>query len=360
MNRFLAFLLLLITVDISSYSQNLYSELGTPFIRHYTTKEIGGQVQNWGITQTIEGTIYIGNNSGCYEYDGVTWRAIFMPNQSPVRSLVLGKDNTIYVGAANELGYLGPDSSGQTSFISLVNYIKEEDRNFDDVWSTFVSDDAVYFQSRNFIFVWEKNKMTTYKAETSFHFASYVHGNYYVRQRKIGLMQLTEGKLELVPGGEILANRGFFGMLPFDKERSLILAKDGLYLYDEDSIIPFKNDINNLLASSQMYHGSILPDGNIAIATFYSGLFILSPSGEFLYNLNKSTGLQDDYVVYTFVDLQGALWLALNDGISRVEIPSSFSQFNESSGLKGMVQSIIRFEKKLYVATNIGLFVLPK
>ena len=57
-------------------------------------------------------------------------------------------------------------------------------------------------------------------------------------------------------------------------------------------------------------------------------------------------------------DRQGGLWLALYNGISRVEIPSPLSLFSESSGLSGDVVAITRHRGVLYVATVLGVFAL--
>ena len=52
------------------------------------------------------------------------------------------------------------------------------------------------------------------------------------------------------------------------------------------------------------------------------------------------------------------MWLAFNNGISRVEFPAAFSFFDESSGIRGGVRSIIRHNSVLYVATTYGVFYL--
>jgi hypothetical protein len=59
--------------------------------------------------------MYVGNTSGILEYDGVTWRLIKLPNGSPAKSFAKSSDNTIYVGAVRDIGYLKPDSVGHIS-----------------------------------------------------------------------------------------------------------------------------------------------------------------------------------------------------------------------------------------------------
>ena len=100
------------------YSQTA-SELGLPYIRNYTPKEYGADVQNWAILQDDRGVMYFSNNLGVLEYDGVSWRRIPLTNDTVVRSLAKDKDGRIWVGGVDELGYLEPDSGGDLRYVSL-------------------------------------------------------------------------------------------------------------------------------------------------------------------------------------------------------------------------------------------------
>ena len=57
----------------------------------------------------------------------------------------------------------------------------------------------------------------------------------------------------------------------------------------------------------------------------------------------------------------GGLWLALGDGIARIDLPSPISILEDKSGLNGYVYSIRRHQGKLYVADDYGVrFLVPK
>ena len=118
-----------------------------PFIRKYMPQEYGAQEQNWAVAQDDRGIIYVGNNVGILEYDGASWRMIRMPNQTVVRSLAKDDHGRIYAGALGEFGYLAPDEHGQMQFVSLLEHVPAENREFADVWRTLVTPEGVYFQS---------------------------------------------------------------------------------------------------------------------------------------------------------------------------------------------------------------------
>ena len=100
---------------------------GVPYIRNYSPKEYDVHNQNWGIVQDQRGVMYFGNTSGILEYDGVSWRHLLLLGSNRiVFSLAIDTSGTIFVGSFNELGYLESDSSGQLTYVSLVERIPEQ------------------------------------------------------------------------------------------------------------------------------------------------------------------------------------------------------------------------------------------
>jgi PAS domain S-box-containing protein len=52
------------------------------------------------------------------------------------------------------------------------------------------------------------------------------------------------------------------------------------------------------------------------------------------------------------------LWLGLNNGISRCDISLPITSWNELTGLEGIVESIIRYEETIYIATLQGIYYI--
>lgn len=345
-------------------------ETGLPFIRNYSPKEYRQHDQNWAIIQDLRGVMYFGNSSGLLEYDGASWRLIQMPNASTVRSLARDQTGRIYVGAVGEFGYLAPDSIGQMQFVSLLNLVPSPDRTFVDVWRTHAAPEGVYFQTSTQLFRYspERSLIKVWKPGTSFHLSFLVRGRLYIRQREIGLQQMVTGdspagdSLRLVYGGERFTQEGISFMLPHDEKRILLGTRtQGLLLYDGISYQPLNTEIEAFLRGNRLYAGAILQAGPAwaALATLDGGMAVIDQQGRLLQLLDKGAGLQDNVVYSLFFDRQGAMWLALNSGISRVEMPSPLSFYGEKAGLQGPVLSILRHQGTLYVTTLGGIFYLP-
>ena len=80
--------------------------------------------------------------------------------------------------------------------------------------------------------------------------------------------------------------------------------------------------------------------------------------GKILQVINRDVGLQDESVYGMYFDRKGSLWLALDNGISRVETSSPLTTFGIQSGINTAVLSIKRFEGTLYLGTTNGLLRL--
>ncbi|MGH7494519.1 MAG: sensor histidine kinase [bacterium] len=335
------------------------AEIGTPYFRNYGPKEYGAAAQNWAIAQDQRGVMYFGNNSGVLEYDGVSWRIIPTANSTVVRTLAVAPDGRIYVGAQDEIGYLDPDAAGQLQYVSLRERVPEEYREFSDIAKSYATSAGVYFQALDRLMLWSQERIRVWKPVMPFHLSFVVHDRFYVRQPEVGLLQMEGDSLQLVADGEKFSQLRIYCMLPLDANRILIGTREqGLFLYDGKSAQPFPTEAEAFLLEHQLYHGTVLPDGNLAFATLRGGVVTINRAGKLLQVFNRADGLQDEIVRYIFSDQQQGLWLALNNGITRVEMPSPLSIFNERAGLKGSVEAIQRHQARLYVATHQGVYYL--
>ena len=341
------------------------AESGQLLMTQYTSKDYRAHEQNWCVQQAPNGMMYIGNSSCLLEFDGVNWRVIMVENKSTVRSLDIDENGTVWIGAQNDLGYTAPDSTGNLKYVSLLPEVPDAHKEFNDVWETYVTPHGVFFETSTKLFLWHENRMQVWEVDSQKSFKSMYINNLgtLVKQDKVGLLRYENGNLNLVKGGEQLANLRVQGWVDLENQSMILTRKNGIFFanYDETnglSLTPFSGWLNDELKSLQAYKATKLTDGTVAVGTLFGGILVISPDGELLRRIDPGSGLGSDLVLNLAIDRQGALWAGLNNGIARIEIPSPLTVFDQQSGLSESVQDIIRFDGKLYAATLAGTFVL--
>jgi signal transduction histidine kinase/CheY-like chemotaxis protein/AraC-like DNA-binding protein len=339
---------------------------GLKYFKNYSYKEFDHQPQNWGIIQANNGLIYVANNGGVLEFDGVSWRVIYVPNLT-VRSIAISGNGIIYIGGINEIGYLAPDSKGSLKYKTLVDQLDDNDKNFSKVWRTHTTREGIFSRTSQFLFCWNPGKIKRWQARGSFRASFVINGNLFIQEEGKGLMRLVEDSLKLIPGGEIFApaenEYRIFLMAPCttgQNQGKLLIGTrlKGFFLYDGKTAEPFETEVDEMLIKNEPTHGIGLSSGDFALGMLRGGLVVIDHLGRIKYTFDKSTGLQDENVKYIFEDREKNLWLALNKGITRLEYGSPFSFYDERTALPGFVMAVCRHLDNLYVGTTEGLYVL--
>ncbi len=339
-------------------------EAGLPFLHNFSPKEYDSHPQNWVVTQDARGIIFIANTAGLLEYDGVTWRRHELFENLTVASLAIDRQGTLFLGGRGEFGYLQPDSSGLLAYISLTRHLPENANKVKMVWETCATTHGVYFRTGRRIFRWNGSGIKTWETKTSFGYLAAVRDTVFVVEKGVGLQTLINDSLQLIPGGERFANTILYVILPFDDKSKVFLGArtEGIYVYDGRHLQRFKTEVDGFFSRNQLYHGVKLsgPETRWALATTRGGLVVLDGQGRIRQQLDKRRGLPDNKIHFVFEDRQGALWLSLNNGISRVEISSPFSLFDQRLGIEGTPHTMTRHQGTLFVGSNRGLFHLTE
>ena len=101
----------------------------------------------------------------------------------------------------------------------------------------------------------------------------------------------------------------------------------------------------------------ILDNGTSLLATSGLGLVVLDENGIEKYRLTRHNGLCDNNVNSIYTNDLGIVWGATDNGLFIVDIHSAYTQFSESAGLEGEVQTICQTPDGLFIGTLQGLFV---
>ena len=95
-----------------------------------------------------------------------------------------------------------------------------------------------------------------------------------------------------------------------------------------------------------------------ALATNGEGVIIDDEEGREICRITEGNGLCSNNVARLSYNGHGLLWGATDNGIFVIAIPTIYTRFTASEGLRGEVLSIALLDQTLYVGTSGGLFFL--
>ena len=365
MNKLLhIFISILIFISSNQLPAQQLTQQGNPYIQNYNDADYNTPAnQIWAVIQDHRGVMYFGNNNGVLEFDGTNWRLIEVSNKSIVRSLTINKAGKIYVGAVGEFGCLQADSTGTMQYVSLLEKIPEKDRNFEDVWKIVTTRESIIIETSSKIFIIKNNTTKVIKSEYGFHISFFVNNEFYVREKNKGLLKLVDNSLQLVPGSEQFANDRIYVMLPYEKNKILLVAREqGIFIFNTSGgsshfykPTEFENTWN-IIKKNQIYCGAKLNNEQFVLGTLQNGIIIIDKNGKIINHLNEKSGLHSKMILSIYIDLQKNIWASLNNGISYIIINSPFTLYNKKNGLNGTVYTATFYKEKLYAGTSLGVF----
>jgi signal transduction histidine kinase/CheY-like chemotaxis protein len=334
-------------------------DLGYPIVRTFASHEYRAHPENWSITTDARGLVYVANESGILEYDGTSWRTILLSYGHRPRALGVDRKGVVYVGATGEFGLLAADSTSTLRYRSLLPEMPREERGFSSIESISVVDEGVFFLSRSRLFRWNGDTLRVWRGRTPFQRSFQVHGDLYVTQWGRGLMRMMGDSLTVVPGGEQFSRVQIRLILPAP-DGGLFVFDDrrAVFFYDGYSFALLTKFADPVFREDYPVSGLALADGTLAIGTARTGVALVRPDGRLQRVFNSSLGLPYGSVRSVHLDDAGGIWVALDNGIARLDPSPVLTTFDGASGLTGSVQHVTYANNTLTAATDMGLFEL--
>lgn len=380
MSRLNVFALIIVLFSLPFYSKEFPGKpWGMFFHNYYNAENYDADPQNWGAVQDHRGIMYFANGSGILEFDGKNWTLTELPRRGTVRCVRQDIDGRLLVGAQKELGFIVFNHLGHPSFVSLLNQLKDEDRDFSDIWEIHTTSDGVYFVSSEKLFFLDRrapkdDKMKSIKLSRNFFSFQIGESIYVVQQGKpVGLLN----RMQLIPLPNCQSitpdTCGNIFVLPYPPNKLLFLTEyKGLYVYEpvfsfrvKDKPYPTSGILTHLSTDYEKIHPSPyvidaipLDRGRYALSISDYGILIIDTNGRILNTITKSQGLADSTVNKLYTDRDHHLWCCTNRGLNMFQVDSPISFFGDTLGIDGMGLSAQFFKNRLYVGTYTNIFYL--
>jgi len=330
-----------------------------PPIQGFTPQEYNSGNQNWSISQSRDKVIYVANNKGLLQYNGADWKLYPSPNETIMRSVkVVGEK--IYTGCYQEFGYWTKNELNQLDYTSLSDQLDTALLEDEEFWNIMTIDGWVAFQSLKRIYIYDaitsELKIINSKEVISKIFK--VKGKLFFQRLNDGIYKIENGFEKLVTSDRRIVSQEVAGI--FQKDNRLLFASrnQGFFSFNPETgqMEPW-GVANDELSELTIYRSIQLKNNDFALGTISDGLVYLNENGDITYKINQPDGLLNNTVLSLYEDLDGNIWMGLDNGINYINVNAPIRFFKDHSGKLGSVYTTAVFDEKLYLGTNQGLFV---
>lgn len=334
---------------------------GTPLIESINLFEISSYPQNWGITKDKAGNIFVGTGGAVMHFDGVKWNR-YLTNGTGVFSVELGYDGKLYTGGADELGYFEKTGTRRVDtlrYTSLNPLVPEKNKDFGRVSKIIADQDStLFFNAGQYSFQYQKDSLTSVNDDLWVFRLFQAHSKI-ITNDSLGISIYEGGELELIPGAEQFEYTGVNCLMETDNDGFIFQVRnEGLYHFDGNNFEKQDSEASDFLSDLLPYTCQKLQDDSYFIGTTTAGGIRFDEDGAILGLFNEDTGLPENVIYDSFLDIDGTLWLSHFDHISKLDFGEPIRQVHRNDNFEGMPHSIVIFEGEYYVSTDRGLYRL--
>ena len=316
-----------------------------------------GETQNWDITQDKNGFIYVANNLGLLEYNGVSWKTYPTPNNTIMRS-VKAIGSKIFTGFYMEFGYWERDDFGDLNYHSLTQKIKDKILEDEQFWRIDYFDNYIVFQSLNQFYIYnlESENFNIITINEPIEKSHLINKNLYYHTADGSIYRLEQGKPKLFIKIPLAVDNRIENLFYINNEWYILTQKAGFYKFSGNKLKKWLIPADGFLEKTTVYKSSLLQNGNFALGLIANGFATLDNEGKLKETLNIDNGLSNNTVLSVFEDNKHNIWLGLDIGINVVNNQSDILYYNDLNGVLGTVYATKVFKNKLYIGTNQGLY----
>ncbi len=328
----------------------------SPLTRTFSPDDYEGEDQNWDLSVSRDGLIYVANTTHLLEFDGTRWRRVQIGGV--VWTCRPDGKGRIWVGSNHRIVAFGVDEFGRLQQGAVITKTSDG-RALDGAFSQGVAaaDDTMVFATRDLVVAIDVAGTVRIVHEGEKSWIMPWQGKVLARTAsgRVGFIS-TAGWIPVpepaaaaliaathavdLPGGVTLA---------FSERRGQRFR--GLTAEGPAFDVPLR------VEGDAVRSATALGGGRVAIGTTRSGILILGADGGVVRELTYEDGLRRGTVNALACDPQGGLWLAHDHGLSRVETSPAFGVLAPRSGLVDGVHTVRFFEGRFYAGTTRGVWM---
>ena len=344
---------LTLVCSFSSWSQY------TPYFQNFDVSQYNAGNQNWDISKADDGRVYVANNNGLLEYDGLNWELHTIPNKTTLRS-VLAHQNKIFVGSYEEFGFFKANTSGELVYTSLSERLDDNDFLNEEFWEILAVGNQIIFRSFQNIYSFSDDKISKITPNSTLISCDVVDGILYISTLREGIFKLSNSELISVIDDLALEGERVISISKKENEVLITTALKGNFLFDGLNLKPWNTEVNELIKKYQLNAFSESKSGKMVFGTIQNGIYLTDNSGSIISHINRENGLINNTVLGQYLSSDNQLWVGFDNGLSVIDLKSKSSFYNDVTGKLGAVYDVATYKSRIYIGSNTGLYYLDK
>ncbi len=358
-NKFPYRLLWLLVVSLAAAT----ARAAGPAVVNLLPSDYAAANKNWAVAEDDRGTLYVGNDMGLLEFDGLHWRLHALPRAPIVRSVAPLSHDVIFTGGFEEFGRWDRDASGTLRYTSLVPEQRNPRFRDSDFWKIHILPQGVLFQSFHGIYLYDHRSVRRLDGELNMLFLLREGDECWVQEMSGPLYRLRQERLERLPDSERFATTTVRVLLPGQRagERIVGTGTDGLWRYDGERFTPWSPALSERLRRDELNCGIRTSRGTYLFGTLFGGLYEADAEGRLLRVLSTENRLLNNSVMALAEDAQRNVWVALDRGLSLLMFNDGVDCHTyHDKWTAGSVYDACRWQGNLLLATNQGVFAVDE
>lgn len=321
--------------------------------RQFSDSRIGSIIQDG------EESMYFSTSRGLLKFDGSEWSRISTPSPA-IRVYYHEVSNRVFVGLKKGVVEILKTDSG-TFEVQPIPGI-ESVQPFAQIIGT---EQDIFFIGESEIYrlgPFETKPAKQYNFPEVLISGAFSHqGQLYLLFFQDGLFRWSEDNLEAI--GEYRNITEDQMLFSFETAVGTYIGfeSDLLFRFDGKKLNTTKNHLQDFLMDNLLSDGLLLNDSLMALSTLAGGAVVAHiETQEIEYRFDYSTGAKDNEIFCLGRDRDKGLWLAYEEGLTRVDLLQPVRSFSGYPGLEGNLTTSLMANDQLHVGTGNGVFVLKR
>lgn len=324
-----------------------------PPIHNYKVFEYDAAGKNWGIAVDENGELFVANNAGLLHFNGEEWTLNKLPNKTIVRSVAY-LNGKIFTGSYEEFGFWMKNEVGTLQYTSLTHLIEDHEFTSEEFWEILSYKESIIFRSVAGIYIYKDNEITIVNTPFVSDMVLF-RGELIVAGGQNELFRLSDNELISLGNQELLNGKTVTDMATLNDELLIGTKLNGCYLYNNETLKPWKEAINEDLKFHQLNKILFLTSKEVVFGTIKNGIYLYDIEQKTARNINRETGLQNNTVL-SLAQFQDQLWAGLDNGLDKLHINTPITYYTDYTGTLGTVYDILVHGNTVYLGSNTGIY----